>query len=104
MCCLKEKHIFSFTNREALERVLNLLRKNYRGKIPRGTIYIATVSTPLKEIWNTLNLEEIMARNRFGGLFITQSLVFYTWREFEKVISQVEDDDYVFGKIEVEVR
>lgn len=108
LMCLKEYHIFMFTNYEALQRIVLRVNKNYKKtymtKAVKGTIFkILKYHMDMDNNERSkLNYNELDNLSRCGWI-ISKIFEFNSWKEFGKILLELKKKD-VFGKIEVEMR
>lgn len=104
--CLKEFHIFTFTNREALDRLVRKLWAKYGNKSIKGIFHRVTLSHPDmgEDIWNSFTYNELMEMKLTKHWFKAEPFTFHDWKNYKKTISRLRGCQFVFGKIEVEIR
>jgi len=103
--CLKEYHIFTFTNREALDRLVRELPHKYGDKTIKGLLHkVILFHLNMENTWNTLTFDELMTMRLTRHWFDIKSFNLRNWEQYNEVLSKLGDCQFVFGKIEVEIR
>lgn len=104
--CLKEFHTFTFSNREALDRLTKTLWAKYGNKTIKGLLHKAVkLNVPnLENTWNDFTFDELMSMRLTTHWFIAQYLNFRDWKSLKETLSELGDCQFVFGRIEVEIR
>lgn len=111
--CLKEYRVFTFTNRDAYERLLLKLKsleppesgtaadkaKSIKGLIKEVRSFVRFN----KENWDKIPFTELEAMEKARGFFSVYYYAFWDWESFAKVEKQVSKAKYLFGKVTVEV-
>lgn len=109
--CLKEVHIFTFTNCEALERLVQKLMKNYADKIPEGVILkvIGIANNPAinmsgyTEQRSMLDYERLYSLLELGCINV-EIFEFKNWKKFGLAVTKTKIGDDVFGLVRVEIQ
>lgn len=109
--CLKEIHVFTFTNREALGRLVARLHKDYGYKVPKGVFFKVTGipnNPPVNmsgytEYRPKFDYEQLSGLLEFSCINV-EIFEFKTWKEFHSAIIKTKIGDDIFGLVKVEIR
>jgi len=114
--CLKEYHVFTFSNREAYERLL-LKFPDYTKKPKEGTVkgkeikgeikvvkeFIGRGWQTMKEDWDGYSYEDLVNMGNIRHWFVLRYYRFWDWESLEKVVKMIGDSPYLFGKVTVTI-
>ena len=110
--CLCEYHRFTFSNREAFDRLVRILNDEYGKYLPQGEIYMINGykqyykhAIKLEKNRNQYTYEELMEYlGDYSPPFTNWDYYSITnWEELEQTLNDIKDCKDVFGYIEVEV-
>ena len=109
--CLKLYHKFTFSNREAYERVLRIIGKGkYATLSPHGKIFILVAHDfPKKEIDEThcreaQPYESLIEFTKQKNVFFTREISFNNHKEFRQARMSVLRAVDLFGEVTMEIR
>ena len=108
--CLKKFVNYTFSNREAFERLLVILNDEYGKYLPKGEIFIIHSyrdwGKKYQDKRNDLSYDELIELMRmFYSPFKVWSLVdFYDWGSFNLAVKQIGEEKDIFGEITIEVQ
>ena len=107
--CLKKWMIFTFSNREAWDRLVNIVEADYGIYIPEGFIHVVRgyrgrglVIKKGRDSWSYEMLKEQfeLPSPPFKNL---SSHYFASWERWIQIKEVVKDETDVFGRVEIEI-
>ena len=108
--CLKKYITYTFSNREAFDRLLDILHDEYAEDFPVGKICIIKKYRNWgKRYIGNRNDSTYVELNECSGMFvppfeIMDTEFFEKWEELEKIVSKIKDEKDIFGKVKIEVQ
>lgn len=111
MMCLKKFVKYTFSNREAWDRITKIVEEDYSKYVPEGEIYVIReyrewgVKT-VKDRRNTLSYDNLMGEieNFYPPFKHWDYYSFLTWDEWRQTREDVGDIQDVFGYVELELQ
>lgn len=110
--CLKKFIRYTFSNREAFDRLVGVVEKDYGMYLPKGEIYViqAYWSWGVKMIkenrdsWSYDNLMDKIELPFFPLFKHLEYFSFLNWEEWRQTKEDVGDNQDVFGYVDIELQ